>query len=286
MSTNSTAGYLERLGLEGNPEPTPENLRRLHRAHVERIPYETLDFHRGVRADLDPRESVRRIVEDRRGGYCFQLNGAFGALLTALGYRVTLHAVGVQGTDDPAPVGVNGNHMALLVTGDAFEERLLVDVGLGFAFHEPLPLRAGRTAQGPFAYELSPSPAAPGVWRLDHSSARGFVGADISTAEARVEDFAAEHVRLSTSPGSEFVRTARVQRRDAYGTDLLLGRVLTRITADGEVRREIDDAGEWYGVLRDTFGLPLDGLDAAERRRLWELVGAAHEAWLSGAAGR
>ncbi|MFJ2054634.1 arylamine N-acetyltransferase [Streptomyces sp. NPDC087908] len=281
MSTNSTAGYLDRLGLRGNPEPTLGNLRTLHRAHVERIPYETLDFHRGVPAGLDPGESVRRIVEHHRGGYCFQLNGAFGTLLTALGYEVTLHSVGVQGTEDPAPVGVNGNHLALTVSGDAFEGRWLADVGLGFAFHEPLPLRAGRTVQGPFAYALAPSAAGPGVWRLDHQPVRGFTGADISTAEARIDEFGAEHVRLSTAPDSEFVRTARVQRRDALGTDLLLGRVLTRITADGETRREIDDAGEWFGVLRDTFGLPLDDLDAAERRRLWEVVCAAHEGWLT-----
>ncbi|MFJ9517216.1 arylamine N-acetyltransferase [Kitasatospora sp. NPDC101801] len=283
MSTTSITGYLQRLGLGQELEPTLDNLRRLHRAHVERIPYETLDFQLGRPVGLDPAESVDRIARRGRGGYCFQLNGAFRLLLAELGYRVTMHRVGVQGTGDQEPVGVNGNHLALTVAGLPTPEvpagHWLVDVGLGFAFHEPLPLQAGTTVQGPFGYRLASSSAEPGAWRLEHHPVRGFVGADISTRAAGIEEFAAEHVRLSTAPESEFVRLARVQRRDALGTDLLLGRVLTRITAEGERRRELADADEWFGALREVFGLPLDELDAAERRRLWETVDAAHLAW-------
>ncbi|WP_328947324.1 arylamine N-acetyltransferase [Streptomyces sp. NBC_00250] len=275
--------YLDRLGFDGDLAPTVENLRRLHGAHVERIPYETLEFQLGRAPGIDPEESSDRLANSSRGGYCFHLNGAFAWLLAALGYQVRMHRVGVQKVDEPMPPGINGNHMALTVAGlpgpDGPEGSRLVDVGLGFAFHEPLPLHPGRAEQGPFGYELSPSSFEAGAWRLDHRPLRGFAGADISLAPARATDFAQEHARLSTAPDSDFVRLARVQRRDADGTDLLLGCVLTRITATGDERTELDTATDWFDALWSTFGIHPDEFGAGERGRLWRTVRAGHEEW-------
>ncbi|MEU7248761.1 arylamine N-acetyltransferase [Streptomyces sp. NPDC045251] len=275
--------YLERLGLDGNLTPTVENLRRIHRAHVEKIPYETLDFQLGRAPGINPAESAERLANSSRGGYCFHLNGALAQLLTALGYQVRTHRAGVQKVDEPVPPGINGNHMVLTVAGppspDGPGGGLLVDVGLGFAFHEPLPLRAGRAEQGAFGYELGPSSVEAGAWRLDHRPLRGFAGADISLAPARPEDFAEEHVRLSTAPDSDFVRLARVQRRDADGTDLLLGCVLTRITVAGDERTGLDTATDWFDALWSTFGIHPDEFGAEGRDRLWGTVRAGHEEW-------
>ena len=63
------------LGLEAEP-PSVDGLRRLHRAHVERVPYETMWIHADEPWGIDPEESVGRIARDGRGGYCFHLNGA------------------------------------------------------------------------------------------------------------------------------------------------------------------------------------------------------------------
>lgn len=269
--------------------PTHGNLRLLHRAHVERIPYETLDFQLGRAPGIAPEESFERIGRQGRGGYCFHLNGAFSLLLAELGYEVTTHRVGVQKVDEDTPPGINANHMALTVSGlptpDSPDGKWLVDVGLGFALHEPVPLRKGRTRQGPFGYELGPSGFEPDAWRLDHRPIRGFAGADISARPAGFQDFAEQHAFLSTDPESDFVRLARVQRRDAHGTDLLLGCVLTRITEDGEERREVTDRDEWFGVLRDLFGLALDDLGEADRTRLWAVVRSGHEEWRRTTAG-
>lgn len=269
--------------------PTYENLRLLHRAHVERIPFETLDFQLGMAPGIAVEESFERIARQGRGGYCFHLNGAFSLLLTELGYEVVMHRVGVQKVDEDTPPGINANHMALTVTGLAApnspKSTWLVDVGLGFALHEPVPLRKGRTQQGPFGYELSPSGFEPDAWRLDHRPVLGFAGADISARPASSEDFADQHALLSSDPDSDFVRLARVQRRDAHGTDLLLGCVLTRITEDGDERREVTERDEWFGVLRDVFGLGLEDLGEADRTRLWAVVQEGHEAWQRSATG-
>ena len=98
--------YLERLGLASLPAgdgrrlacagpPSVEGLRILHHAHVERVPYENLDIQLGRPMSIGPLASAARIAAGR-GGYCYQLNGAFGLLLSALGYSVQMHKGGAQ----------------------------------------------------------------------------------------------------------------------------------------------------------------------------------------------
>src|SRR3954452_14215513 len=92
--------YLARLGLEAEP-PSGEALQRLHRGHVERVPYETMWIHMGDRWTSDLDATVSPIARPDRGGYCFHLNGAFSERLRSLGYDVVRHVGGVPGPDGP-----------------------------------------------------------------------------------------------------------------------------------------------------------------------------------------
>ena len=110
-----TAAYLNRLGVEAEP-PSAEALTRLHRAHVERVPYETFWIHLAQGWGIDAAESTRRVATTRRGGYCYQLNGAFRTLLTALGYQVSVNVAGVHEAGGPDESTLR-NHAALVVEG-------------------------------------------------------------------------------------------------------------------------------------------------------------------------
>ncbi|MFG2073860.1 arylamine N-acetyltransferase family protein [Nonomuraea maritima] len=279
----NTAAYLARLGLPESPQapPSAESLRALHTAHVENVAYEVLEIWLGRATTVDPVESAARVCLGR-GGYCYHLNGAFSELLTALGYDVTRHVSGVQ------PHGgepeITGNHLALTVRGlpsaDNPGGAWLVDVGLGDALHEPLPLVAGTYRQGPFTYALLPSEIVPGGWRFDHDPRGSFAGMDFGTEPAEMTAFLDMHEHLSTSPTSGFVRVATVQRRDAYGVDILRGLLLTRLGAE---RRYVTltSALDYYAALADIFRLPLDDVSADEKEKLWLKVSAAHEGWLA-----
>ena len=178
MSADDRAAYLARLGLEAEP-PSADALIRLHRAQVEQVPYETLWIHTGQRWGVDLDESVARIANVRRGGYCFHLNGAFSVLLESLGYDVTRHVGGVHG-----PVGATeqemANHLVLTVAGlptdDNPDGTWYVDAGLGDALHEPTPLVAGPVEQPPFSMRLDETPGEIGDWHLTHDAAGGFAG--------------------------------------------------------------------------------------------------------------
>ncbi|MGW2371919.1 arylamine N-acetyltransferase family protein [Kitasatospora sp. NPDC001683] len=268
-------GYLAALGVARPAAPTAEALWALHRAQVERVTYENLDIHLGRPTGIGAAESVARIVRGR-GGYCFHLNGALGALLTALGYDVTLHRAGVQSTPED-PAGASGNHLALTVRLDG--ERWLVDAGLGDGLYEPLPLREGSHTQGPFTYALAPSTAVPGGWRFTHDPRGSFTGMDFAPEPVELSSFAAEHLRLSTSPESGFVRTLTAHRRDGKGVDVLRGCVLRRIEAGGTDERTVDSADDWYEVLTGVFRLDLTDVDASARAELWQRIRSAHREW-------
>jgi arylamine N-acetyltransferase len=278
------AAYLARLRVSHPERPNAAGLQRLHRAHVERIPYEALEIQLGRPTTVDPHDSAARIVGRHRGGYCFHLNGAFSLLLDALGYDVVWHRAGVQVAGDTGPVGAGiANHLALTVHGLPSDENpggdWLVDTGLGDALHGPLPLVEGTYVEGRFRYALRRSAVEPGGWRWDHDPRGSFVGMDFRPGRATQDDFAARHAYLSTSPQSPFVRTCTVQRRDAGGVDELTGCVLGRI-GDGEgPKRTLETSAEWYGALRDVFDLPLTDLGAREREALWARVRTAHESW-------
>jgi len=275
-----TDAYLSRLGLEREP-PSAEGLARIHRAHVERVPYETLWIHLGERWTVDPAASLDRIAGRRRGGYCYHLNGALSELLRDLGYDVVRHVGGVHGPDGPTEADL-GNHLVLTVRGLRTDEHpegtWYVDAGLGDALHDPLPLRAGTYRSGPFRFVLEETPGGVGDWHLAHDPAGGFAGMAWRSAPAGMAAFADRHVHLSTSPESGFVRVLTAQRRDATGVDSLKGLVLKR-AGDGATSRTLETEAEWTAALADLFGLVVDD---DRRDALWGRLATAHEAWVAG----
>jgi arylamine N-acetyltransferase len=98
-----TAAYLRRLGVDDAGPPSAAALAALHRAHVVRVPYETIEIQLGRPTTVDPHEAAERIVECNRGGYCYHLNGAFSLLLYALGYDVVCTAAVCSRTPSRSP---------------------------------------------------------------------------------------------------------------------------------------------------------------------------------------
>ncbi|MGW4644127.1 arylamine N-acetyltransferase family protein [Sphaerisporangium sp. NPDC004334] len=277
--------YLRRIGLGGlDGPPSVESLVRLHRAHVERVPYEYFHIWMDEPTSVEPLESAGRILRGR-GGYCFHLNGALSLLLAALGYRVARHVGGVQGGAD-SPVGVTGNHLALTVSGLPAERCpdgvWFVDVGLGDALHEPLPLVEGVHRQGPFEYRLRPSEAEPGGLRFDHDPRGSFVGMDFRAEPTEMSAFAMKHQELSASPQSSFRSVMSVQRRDAAGVDCLRGLSLSRIGSE-EGTSVLSGRRDYFEALADVFGLTLDDVAPERKERLWRRLSEAHERWLASA---
>ena len=127
--------YLNRINYDGTVAPTAETLRQLHLAHLLSVPFENLSIHAGEQIVLEDEALFRKIVSRRRGGFCYELNGLFAALLRALGFEVAM--LSAQVANDDGGFSRDFDHMTLMVTS---EQRWLVDVGFGDSFIEPLSL--------------------------------------------------------------------------------------------------------------------------------------------------
>jgi N-hydroxyarylamine O-acetyltransferase len=84
------SSYLCRINYRGPRDVSAQTLCELHKAHLLAVPFENLDNHLGRRIVLDEEKVTRKIVEERRGGICYELNGAFCALLRELVFEVSM----------------------------------------------------------------------------------------------------------------------------------------------------------------------------------------------------
>src|SRR5690242_9417454 len=107
------AAYLQRIGYSGSRVPSADALRALHVAHLQAVPFENLDIHLRRPISLDPERLFQKIVLERRGGFCYELNGLFAALLRALGFQVTYLSASDAHAD--GGYGPPFDHLALLV---------------------------------------------------------------------------------------------------------------------------------------------------------------------------
>lgn len=128
--------YLGRIGASRS-----DSLASLHEAHVRSVPFEDYDIHLGIPISLDLDDLQDKIVVRRRGGFCYELNGLFAALLTALGHRVTLFSAFSLGPDrTPGP---DYEHLLLLV-----DDTWLADVGNGASWLHPVSCTPGTSRNG------------------------------------------------------------------------------------------------------------------------------------------
>ncbi len=119
--------YLQRIGFSGPLDGSPEMLGRLVRAHLEHVPFENLDVvDFGKVPELDEETLYHKIVEERRGGYCFELNMLFDGLLRSLGIHTFKAAARIMWNRDELPPV---SHM--VIVADREGEQYLCDVGFG-----------------------------------------------------------------------------------------------------------------------------------------------------------
>ncbi|WP_411575749.1 arylamine N-acetyltransferase family protein [Streptomyces mutabilis] len=272
MDTPQVDAYLRRLGAEYPAWPTLDALRELHLRHLRTVPFENLSVHLGEEIVLQEERLLDKVVGARRGGFCYELNGLFGALLTALGYEVTLLAARVYG--EGGALGIPYDHLALLVrTVDGGD--WLADVGFGAHSHGPLEFgeRGEQEDPGGTFRIVEAGPDEAGV-RGGHDTARA---ADLDVlrdgqAVYRVElrprvlgDFVSGAWWHSTSPRSHFLRSPVCSRLTEDGGRITLsGRRLTTTTPDGgREERELATDEEVLAAYRDRFRVHLDEVPAA-----------------------
>jgi N-hydroxyarylamine O-acetyltransferase len=270
----NAAEYLDRLAAPRPAAADEAALRSLHRAHLHAVPFENLDIHLGRRIRLEPEALFEKVVRERRGGFCYELNGLFGWLLEALGFAVTRLSARVYSS--AGVLGPEYDHLALRVDlpGD---RPFLCDVGFGEGFLEPLPLRPGEHAQGDRAYRLSLEDAAGGrhvsvPWARGLSSSESGdwlyeyrrAGSErwepqyrFTLQPRRMEEFLQMCRWHQTSPESPFTRRRLCSLATAGGrVTLSEGKLIETLGVDRRTST-VDGLEAEAAVLRERFGVRL-----------------------------
>jgi N-hydroxyarylamine O-acetyltransferase len=249
--------YLRRIDYQGSLMPDIDLLRSLHRAHLFTVPFENLDIYLGREIVCDESRILHKILKEKRGGFCYELNGAFAALLRALGFRVTLLSCRVARQD--GSYGPEFDHLTLRVD---LEEPWLADVGFGDCFLEPLRLgsrleheQSGRVYR--LTSRLTSTASADAVFGLEVMAEGSWKKEYAFTLQPReLSDFAGMCHYHQTSPESHFTRQRICSLPTAEGRITLSGNEL--IETRGASRQETSLSGdEWQAKLRELFGMVL-----------------------------
>ncbi len=247
--------YLSRIGAETPRGPTAKALRELHFAHLREVPFENLDIYRGVEIVLDRGQILKKVVDDRRGGFCYELNTAFHWLLTELGYRVTLLSAEVARPE--GGFGIPFDHMTLLVEIDG--ERWLSDVGFGDSFLHPLRFVEGEVHEEPeYHYRLTWHES---YWHLERAHRdRDDYEAQyrFTTASRLLADYRAGCEYHQKSPDSTFTQKVVATRALEDGrVTVTRDRVIVR---QGNHRSEtpLADEGDFHSALARHCGIHLE----------------------------
>ncbi len=241
--------YLDRIAAARPSGTTPEDLRDLHRAHVDTVPFENLSVPLGETISLDVESLFDKIVTRRRGGFCYEMNGLFSTLLRQLGFEVALLA---------AQVCVDGqwgppfDHLSLRVRCSD-ETDWLADVGFGAYFRDPVRLDAdGEHVDAHGTFSLTTLPDGDVVVSQDGSPA--------TRQEMRpreLGDFAAMCWYQQASPQATFSHRVICTLPIAGGRVSLSGNRLITTLHGAKTETELPDDAAILEAYRTHFGIVL-----------------------------
>src|SRR5215469_12990586 len=254
LTEDMLAAYLARMGVHGPLALDAGALRDLHRAHLVAVPFENLSIHLGEPISLTEANLIDKIVSRRRGGFCYELNGAFACLLERLGADVRRVSARVYGDD--GRLGPPFDHLALIVRLPDGTGPWLADVGFGS--HSTYPLladdRAGQADPGG-QFLLAGLPDGDiDVVKDGQPQYR------IEVRERALDDFVPTCWWQQTSPRSHFTRSVICSRLTEDGRISISGRTLISTAGGQRTEENLPDDQAVLAAYRDHFGIDLNSV--------------------------
>jgi len=230
-----------------------ESLRSLHKKHLLSIPFENLDIHMERTIILNENAFYEKIITHKRGGFCYELNGSFAALLTRLGFKVSMLSARVARKN--GGFSPEFDHMTLLVH---LKDRWLADVGFGDLFTEPKRLdypgpqidngRVYRFTRRAGGRLLSRWNGEENLWEPQYM---------FGLRPRKLGDFVRRCRWHETSPNSHFRKGRVCTQLTQNGRVTLTDRKLIVTRGSKRIERPVRNRTEFNRLLRKQFGIKL-----------------------------
>ncbi|MGJ4890704.1 arylamine N-acetyltransferase family protein [Bradyrhizobium sp. HKCCYLRH3099] len=249
--------YLARIGYRGPLTPTFETLAGLQAAHVDAIAFEGIDPLLGRPVHIDLPSVQAKIVDGRRGGYCFEQNALLKAALEAIGFAVTPLSARVRWRLDATAPHTPRTHMMLKV--DLPEGPYLADVGFGSCLLDT-PLRMVPDIEQPTAMGMFRLTLSDGLYWLAAKQPAGWRTMYVFDLTPQIHaDYVLSNWFTSTSPLTPFTSMLILERLTSEARYKLVNRRLVVEARDGEVRSEqiIETPEALQRVVEEVFGVTL-----------------------------
>jgi N-hydroxyarylamine O-acetyltransferase len=250
MDDKAQAAYLERIGVASLGTLDAGALRELHRSHLLTVPFENLSIHLGEPISLSADDLIAKIVGRRRGGFCYELNGAFALLLERLGGRVQRVAARVYGATG---LGPPLDHLALVVHLADGSGPWLADVGFGSHSTYPLAFES-RAGQQDSAGTFLLADADAGDVDVLKDGAPQY---RIERRERALDEFVPTCWWQQTSPQSHFTQGTICSMMTPEGRVSIAGRTLIRTSGGARTEEQLSSDDALLAAYRDYFGVSL-----------------------------
>jgi len=254
--------YFQRIGYQGDRSPTLQTLQEIHRCHTRAIAFENLNSFLQQPVHLDLASLQQKLIYEGRGGYCFEQNLLFRAVLLALGYPVTNLAARVL-WNLPAGTIMPRSHMLLRV--DIEGHFYIADVGFGgITLTEPL--RLIPDIEQPTSHETFRFIESEQVYTMQvgiNQEWKSLYYFDLH--EQQIPDYEVTSWYVSTFPQSIFVTSLIVARPDRDRRYALRNNQFTTYHLNGPTeQRELSSVGELCDVMETIFLLKLPAIATLE----------------------
>lgn len=248
--------YLQRIDFQNPVKPDVQTLHELQHCHMLHVPFENLDIGLKRPICLNTDSLWSKIVLNRRGGFCYELNGLFAELLRAIGFHVTY--LNARVFNRQGQLGIDFDHLALFVRVPDDPTRWLVDVGFGDSFQLPLKIdETGEQLQGLRAYRLEKTSDGYITWQKNYDGTwERHYFFDLQP-HSFPEEYETACLYHQTSPQSSFTHNSIISRATPEGRISLEDGRLILTTHGKRTVRPLENDAEYHKLLREHFGLSL-----------------------------
>ena len=243
--------YLNRIGFDYAENPTLDFLTKIQAKHLLTIPFEDLDIP-SKRIELNLEKIYKKIILNKRGGFCYELNGMLHWLLTSLGFRVDMLSARVF-NEEKQKFGREYDHMVLLAH---LTDDYLVDVGFGDSFRNPIKMPDGEVEDVSGVYKIVLS--GENIYELLHKNENGWQRQySFSIEPKRFEDYREMCDYQQDSPDSHFRTRMVCTIATETGRITLSNNSLTITNGSTKTKTECNDKNEFDIMLKKYFGIVL-----------------------------